>query len=151
MSGDKIRLIRIIRRCFCRRIKRILQIYQGFPVLSAVPNIQDKQTVEHRLYELFPNNFNSSVVDWLDCVVSEIKKVWSENKIPILVGGTGLYIDNLINGTTPVPETSEESRRQTIDLLKEIGVSASHEKLKEVDKETAMRLSSNDTTRVRRA
>ena len=51
-----------------------MQIYQGTPILSAVPSIEDKQIVEHRLYELFPNDFSSSVANWLELVVSEIKK-----------------------------------------------------------------------------
>lgn len=128
-----------------------MQIYQGTPILSAVPTIQDKQIVEHRLYELFPNNFNSSVVDWLNKIVPEIRSVWQENRIPIIVGGTGLYLDNLINGTTPIPETSKKAHQETMKLLSEISVQKLHEKLKEVDAETAARLSENDTTRVRRA
>ena len=128
-----------------------MQIYQGTPILSAVPNIKDKQTVEHRLYELFPNNFSGSVIDWLDKIVPEIRAVWQEGKMPIVVGGTGLYIDNLINGTTPVPETSKEAHNQTMELLEKIGVQALHQKLEDVDKVTAQRLSPNDTTRVRRA
>ena len=128
-----------------------MQIYQGTPILSAVPNLQDKQIVEHRLYELFPNNFRGSVINWLDQVVPEIKSLWQENKVPIVVGGTGLYLDNLINGTTPVPETSEKAHQKTMKLLAEIGVNALYNKLKEVDVVTAQRLSPNDTTRVRRA
>ncbi len=128
-----------------------MQIYKGTPILSAVPTIQDKQIVEHRLYELFPNNFNSSVVDWLNKIVPEIRSVWQENRIPIIVGGTGLYLDNLINGTTPIPETSKKAHQETMKLLSEISVQKLHEKLKEVDAETAARLSENDTTRVRRA
>lgn len=128
-----------------------MQIYQGTPILSAVPNIQDKQTVEHRLYELFPNNFNGSVIDWLNRIVPEIKSLWQENRIPVVVGGTGLYLDNLINGTTPIPETSKEAHEKTMKLLSELGVQNLHEKLKNVDVLTANRLSENDTTRVRRA
>ena len=41
-----------------------MQIYQGTPIISAIPNNEDKQIVEHRLYELFPNIFTGSVVDW---------------------------------------------------------------------------------------
>lgn len=128
-----------------------MQIYQGTPILSAVPTIQDKQIVEHRLYELFPNNFNSSVIDWLNKIVPEIRSVWQENRVPIVVGGTGLYLDNLINGTTPIPETSKKAHQETMKLLSEISVQKLHEKLKEVDAATAARLSENDTTRVRRA
>ena len=128
-----------------------MQIYQGISVLSAAPNTEDKQKVKHCLYEIFPNFFNSSVIDWLDKVVPEIKKIWSEDKVPILVGGTGLYIDNLINGTTPVPETSNQARQQVMELLKQEGVNALHERLKVIDKEIAQKLSPNDTTRIRRA
>lgn len=128
-----------------------MQIYQGTPILSAVPSIEDKQTVEHRLYELFPNDFNNSVANWLELVVSEIKKVWQENKLPIVVGGTGLYLDNLINGTSPIPETSQKAHQQTMVLLSEIGVNALHKRLEEFDEITAQKLSPNDTTRVRRA
>ncbi|MBQ8465448.1 MAG: tRNA (adenosine(37)-N6)-dimethylallyltransferase MiaA [Alphaproteobacteria bacterium] len=128
-----------------------MQIYKETPILSAVPSFEDKQLVEHRLYELYDNNFKGSVINWLDNIVPEIKKVWQENKIPFVVGGTGLYLDNLINGTTPVPETSEKVHKETIKLLSEIGVNALYQKLKEVDLETARRLSPNDTTRVRRA
>jgi len=128
-----------------------MQIYQGTPILSATPNIKDKQKVEHRLYELFPNNFRSSVVDWLNKIVPEIRSLWGANKIPIVVGGTGLYIDNLINGTTPVPETSKEAHKETMRLLSEYGVQNLYKKLQEVDSLTASRLSENDTTRIRRA
>lgn len=128
-----------------------MQVYQGTPILSAVPNIKDKQRVEHRLYEVFPNNFSGSVIDWLDKIVPEIYSVWEEKKIPVVVGGTGLYIDNLINGTTPVPETSKTAHERTMRLLEKIGVQALHKKLKEVDPVMANKLSPNDTTRVRRA
>lgn len=128
-----------------------MQVYQGTPILSAVPNIEDKQIVEHRLYELFPNNFNSSVVDWMNKIVPEIKKVWQEGKVPIVVGGTGLYIDNLINGTTPIPETSAHIRKAVLQEIEKNGIQALYQKLKEVDAITAARLSENDTTRVRRA
>ena len=128
-----------------------MQIYQGIPILSAAPNNNDKQLVEHRLYELFPNNFRSSVIDWLDKIVPEIYKLWAEDKIPVVVGGTGLYIDNLVNGTTPIPETSQAAHEQTMSLLAKIGVQKLHKKLSEIDKVTASKLSENDTTRVRRA
>ena len=69
----------------------------------------------------------------------------------MVAGGTGLYLDNLINGTTPIPETSAAVRQEAAALLREYGVQALHEKLREYDPATAKRLSPNDTTRVRRA
>lgn len=128
-----------------------MQVYEGLPILSAAPSKQDKKLVEHRLYGIFSNDFKGSVVDWLERVVEEIRDVWKEGKTPIVVGGTGLYIDNLINGTTPVPETSRQTHEKTKALLSEIGVNALYDQLKKIDPDTALKLSQNDTTRIRRA
>ena len=128
-----------------------MQIYQGTPIISAAPSEEDKKRVPHRLYEIFSPDVNGSVVDWLNLAVAEIKNCWAEGKMPIVVGGTGLYLDNLINGTTPIPETSVKVRQQVMQKLHEIGVNKLHEELALHDPITANRLSLNDTTRVRRA
>ena len=128
-----------------------MQIYQGTPVISAAPSEDDKKRVEHRLYEIFSPDVNGSVVDWLNLAVEEIKNCWAEGKMPIVVGGTGLYLDNLMQGTTPIPETSANVRQKVMQKLHEIGVNKLHEELALHDPITASRLSPNDTTRVRRA
>lgn len=128
-----------------------MQVYQGMPILSAVPDEEDRQKAEHRLYEIFPPETKGSVVDWLKRAAGEIQALWQEGRLPIVAGGTGLYLDNLINGTTPIPETSEAVKKQVRELLSEEGTQAVHQRLKEHDPKTAARLSANDTTRVRRA
>lgn len=119
------------------------QVYQDTPILSAVPNEVDKAKVPHKLYEIFPASKHGNVVEWLDLAVAEIKKTWEEKKVPIIVGGTGLYIDNLINGTNQMPEV--RSRKPEFDL-KEM-----YEALKEFDFESWKRLNPNDVSRVTRA
>lgn len=128
-----------------------MQIYKYMPILSAVPSDEEKKGILHRLYEVFEPSKNGSVADWLNLAVAEIKNIWAEGKTPVLVGGTGLYIDNLINGTTPIPETNSEIRHQVRKLCADIGSQGIHDILKDCDKETAERLSPNDTTRVCRA
>lgn len=128
-----------------------MQVYKDTPILSAVPNEVDKQGVPHFLYEIFSSSQNGTVVDWLNLAVEEIKKAWGNNQLPVLVGGTGLYIDNLINGTTPIPEADASVRAKVLAMIDELGVQGLHAKLSEIDFETAQRLSPNDTTRVRRA
>lgn len=128
-----------------------MQIYQDTPIISAVPSAEDKAKADHRLYEIFPADVNGSVVDWLELAVTEIRNCWQAGKLPVVVGGTGLYLDNLINGTTPIPETSEKVHREAMALLNEIGVQKLHDRLSEHDAATAARLNPNDTTRVRRA
>ena len=105
----------------------------------------------HRLYEIYEPSFSGSVVDWLEQAVAEIKSAWGQNLLPIVVGGTGLYIDNLINGTTPIPKTAEHIRAEVADILAQKGVQYLHECLAKVDAPSAKRLNPNDTTRVRRA
>ena len=128
-----------------------MQVYKNTPIISAAPNIKEKQLVEHRLYEIYDNIFNGTVVDWLDLAVKEIKDVWAKNQTPIVVGGTGMYIDNLINGTTPIPEVVPDIRKQAYDILQKGGLSALYDELKNMDIKAANKLSPNDSTRVRRA
>ncbi|MBP3346403.1 MAG: tRNA (adenosine(37)-N6)-dimethylallyltransferase MiaA [Alphaproteobacteria bacterium] len=127
------------------------QVYDCTPLLSACPDDRDKRTVPHRLYEIWGIEKSGSVVEWLNLAAEEIRKAWTEEKTPVVVGGTGLYIDNLINGTTPIPETKPEARARVLEMLENDGVQAVHAKLAEVDREAAARLNRNDTTRVRRA
>lgn len=128
-----------------------MQVYQGIPILSAAPGDEERKLAEHRLYEIFPPDVTGSVVDWLNQAAAEIRNVWAEGKLPIVVGGTGLYLDNLINGTTPIPETSAAIKKEVADLLAREGAPGVHQRLNEIDPQTAARLSPNDTTRIRRA
>ena len=128
-----------------------MQVYKNMPILSACPTAEDKTKVEHTLFEIYEPSFNGNVVDWLERAVAEIKNIWRKEKIPVVVGGTGLYIDNLVNGTTPIPETSDKVREEVACLLKEHGSAFVYEKLKSVAPESAEKLNPNDTTRVRRA
>ena len=127
------------------------QVYKYIPILTACPSVEDKQKVSHRLYEIYEPSKVGSVVEWLDLAVEEIKNVWSEGKLPIVVGGTGLYIDNLLNGTSPIPDISDEVRDIVRKQIDEDGVNKMHSMLSVFDEESAKRINSNDTTRVRRA
>lgn len=126
-----------------------MQVYKNTPILSACPSDEDKAKVPHVLYEILDASKNSSVTEWLDLCVAEIKKAWKKKKTPVVVGGTGLYIDNLINGTTPIPETSLAAKEKVSKLLGK-GLEFAYAELLKVDEITAKRLSPNDTTRIRR-
>lgn len=128
-----------------------MQVYQGTPIISAVPSAAEKAKVPHRLYEIYPPCKNGTVVEWLDLAVKEIKNCWQEQKLPVLVGGTGLYIDNLVNGTTPVPGITPQIRAERLQLLQQGGSEKMHRLVATFDPETAARLSPNDSSRVGRA
>ena len=104
-----------------------------------------------RAYGVFPSSKNGTVVEWLVLAAGEIRRIWSEGKLPVVCGGTGLYIDNLINGTTPIPEAEPEVRHKVAEAAAAEGIPALHARLSTVDAVTADRLSPNDSTRVKRA
>lgn len=128
-----------------------MQLYPDTPVLSAIPSPSEQDGIEHRLYGVFPSSKNGTVVEWLILAAEEIRQVWENGKTPIVCGGTGFYIDNLINGTTPIPEVDAEIRQKVAEAASAEGIPALHARLAALDSETAARLSPNDSTRVRRA
>lgn len=104
-----------------------LQIYRDLPILSAQPTAENLIEVEHFLYGILLANEKISVGIWLKMVVEIVKKIQQENKIPIIVGGNGMYISRLINGISEIPEIDEKFRLQAQNLYAEIG----HEKFQE--------------------
>lgn len=128
-----------------------MQIYKDIPIIAATPSINDKKMVEHRLYEIYDCSKRGNVVEWLDLCVCEIKDLWKNNMVPIVVGGTGMYIDALINGVTPIPEVDECVRQEVQSLFKEKGLGFLYNYLTSIDAEMAQRLSENDKTRITRA
>jgi len=104
-----------------------LQIYRDLPILSAQPTAENLIEAEHFLYGILSANEKISVGIWLKMVVEIVKKIQQENKIPIIVGGNGMYISRLINGISEIPEIDEKFRLQAQNLYAEIG----HEKFQE--------------------
>ncbi len=127
-----------------------MQIYQNLKILSAAPTEEEKKQVEHKLYEIYPPSKRGTVVDWLDLAEKEIRKCWEETKLPIVVGGTGLYLDNLINGTTPIPMVSSEIRKE-VEKEAEAGVKELYAVLQKEDGLAAAMLNAADVTRIKRA
>ena len=128
-----------------------MQIYKDIPIIAATPNEKDKQAVEHRLYELYDCSLRGNVVDWLNLCVTEIKKLWAENRLPVVVGGTGFYIDALINGVTPIPEVPAQIRDKIRARLQKDGLDSLYEYLLSIDEITALKIGANDKTRIVRA
>ena len=122
-----------------------IQIYEGTPIISAAPTEEDKAKVPHHLFEIYHPSKNGTVVDWLNLAVIKIREIWKRGKIPVVVGGTGMYIDNLINGTTPIPEIDKDIRSEVVKI------SDLYNWLLENDELGAKMLNPNDTTRVKRA
>jgi tRNA dimethylallyltransferase len=99
-----------------------LQIYQGLGILSSQPTASDQEKAEHKLYSTLKFDQNSSVGIWLKLVESTIKEVWQQNKLPVIVGGTGMYISKLIEGINEIPAIDETIKKNSRDLFDEVGI-----------------------------
>jgi len=123
------------------------QVYRDLPILSAAPGPDELKRADHRLYGMLDGAEPCSAAGWAEMAKREIAEVHASGKLPILVGGTGLYLRTLLNGIAPVPSIDPEVRKQ----VRERSVEENRAKLKELDPEAAERLNPADTTRIARA
>ena len=128
-----------------------MQVYKDIPILAASPSKSDLKRAPHELYGIYDASYRGNVVEWLNLCKDKITNARNNNKTPIIVGGTGLYIESLTKGVTPIPETKDKIRKQVDEMLKNDGLESLYEYLKQIDNETYNRLSPNDTTRIKRA
>lgn len=98
-----------------------MQLYKELPILSAQPSKEDFKLVDHRLYSVLSNSDDSSVSNWLSLAIKEIDSAFKRAKLPIIVGGTGMYISKLIDGINEVPEIQRETRNYVADIFSNLG------------------------------
>lgn len=123
------------------------QLYRDLPILSAAPTDEDERRAEHRLYGVVDAALACSAADWAEMAKAEIRSAHAAGRLPILVGGTGLYIRTLLDGIAPVPPVDPETRQQ----VRAQSVEANRAQLTAIDPEAAERLNPADTTRIARA
>ena len=128
-----------------------MQVYAEAPILTAQPSAADKARVPHQLYGHVSARDSYSVGRYAADAAAALNKARGDGKLPIFVGGTGLYFMALIQGLAHVPPIAPEIRENSRALLAEIGVQALHARLAAVDARTAAQLRPTDPQRVLRA
>lgn len=128
-----------------------MQVYNEFSVLSSRPNNKDLKTVKHHIYAIISVKKNFSTVKWLNLIKKKIKDIIKRKKIPILVGGTGLYFTAITKGISKIPSINNKTRLKLRNLHKKIGQKEFYKKLVKIDPISKNRISSNDTQRTLRA
>ena len=123
------------------------QIYRDLPVLSAAPTDADRTRAEHRLYGVRDGALPCSAADWAELGRGEIARAHGLGRLPVLAGGTGLYLRTLLDGIAPVPPIDPEVRQS----VRSNPVETNRAELARLDPEAAARLSPGDTTRIARA
>jgi tRNA dimethylallyltransferase len=123
------------------------QVYADLRVLSARPSVADEARVPHRLFGYIDSAESCSAARWAADARGEIAAAQAAGRLPVLVGGTGLYLRTLIDGIAPVPEIDPAIRAE----VRAMPVAEAHRALREADPAAATRLAAADTTRVARA
>ncbi len=128
-----------------------MQVYKEIPIITAQPTAEEREEVEYRLYGITSVTERSSAAKWAEMAKDEINAARKENKIPILTGGSGMYIKILMEGIAEVPEISDEVREIVRQQVDKKGIEELHKILMQKDPETAKKLKPGDRQRIVRA
>ncbi len=129
-----------------------MQIYKGMDIASAKPTKEERAGIPHHMMGVVSPETPYSVADYVEDAGKAIADVWNRKKCPILVGGTGLYVDSLLSGTRFIPSPTDlELRKELQAQYDALGGEAMLQKLKAFDPESAARLHPNNNKRIIRA
>jgi tRNA dimethylallyltransferase len=128
-----------------------LQCYRDLEILTARPDAADCARVPHRLYGFLDAAERGSAGSWRDLALAELEAATRAGLVPILVGGTGLYLRALVQGLAPVPDMPRAVRQTALALHRALGGAAFRERLAGLDADSARRLHPADTQRLVRA
>jgi len=128
-----------------------MQVYDTLRILTARPSESDLAEVPHLLFGYVAVSERHSAGKWLEDIGQVLQTVQAENRTPILVGGSGLYLRLLTEGLADIPDIPDEIRKKWQTRLKEIGAEALHGELAARDAAGAARIPPSDPTRIVRA
>ena len=129
-----------------------MQIYRYMDIGSAKVKTDEMQGIKHYLIDEVNPDFNFSVSEFQKRANNYIDEIVKNNKIPLVTGGTGLYLNSLIYNMDFAKSDADNKLRESLRLeLEEKGIDYMHNKLKELDEEAANRIHKNNTKRVIRA
>ena len=128
-----------------------MQVYKQLKILTARPNKKEQKKIKHHMYGFVDLNKKFSTGQWLNVAIKKIKEIKKRKKIPILVGGTGLYFQSLIDGLVKIPEIPIKFRNQVRLSQKKEGQKKFYKKLLKVDPMSKDKFDPNDIQRSIRA
>ena len=128
-----------------------MQVYRDLRVLTARPSAEEEATLPHRLYGHVDAGLNFSAGAWVADAANVLKDARAEKRLPIFVGGSGLYFKALTRGLSAVPPIPVEIREAVRARLERDGVEALHAELARRDATAAERLKPRDRIRIARA
>ena len=127
-----------------------MQIYKELSILTARPSIHDQIKINHHIYGFVKGDIRFNVQKWCEEASTKINYLVDKNITPILVGGTGLYIESLINGIVSIPFIPEKVKKESEKIILKIGKENFFNLVKEHDVDAMKNISPNDIQRIRR-
>ena len=128
-----------------------MQVYKEFSILSSRPSNQELKQTKHHLYGIISVKKYFSAGDWLKITKVKINTCLKKKRIPIIIGGTGLYFNTITKGISKIPNIDIKTRNKVRRLFKKIGYKKFYEKLLKIDPKVKDRILPTDTQRMQRA
>ena len=128
-----------------------MQVYKKLKILTARPNKKEQKNIKHHMYGVIDLNEKFSTGQWLKTAIKKIKEIKKRKKIPILVGGTGLYFQSLIEGLVKIPKIPIKFRNKIRLMQKKEGQKKFYKKLLKIDPMIKNKFDPNDSQRTIRA
>lgn len=128
-----------------------MQVYRDLRLITARPSDEEMAEAPHRLFGFLDATDVCSAARWAKLAADEIAAALRKGKLPIVTGGSGLYVQALLKGFSPVPDVGPLDRQRAQSMLKKQGNEKFHAKLAERDPETAEKLNPGDSQRMVRA
>ncbi len=127
------------------------QVYMHFPIITAQPSCAERAFCPHHLYGFLDTEYKLSAGQWADMALEVARDIIARGKIPIFVGGTGLYFRTILEGIAEIPPVPEHISKELIERCKVAGTAPLHHELAQIDAAYAARIHPNDTQRILRA
>jgi len=128
-----------------------MQIFKEFTVLSSRPTFNQTKIVKHHLYGIITVKKHFSAGEWLKKVKIKINTCVKKKKIPIIVGGTGLYFNTITKGISKIPDIDLKTRNKVRNLYKKLGIKKFYNALIKLDPKSKGRMLPTDSQRIQRA
>ncbi len=128
-----------------------MQIFKEFKILSSRPDISETKGIKHHLYGFISIKRYFSVGDWLKEAKNKIDDILKRKKIPIVVGGTGLYFNSITKGISKIPDLDSKTRNKVRNLYEKIGTKKFYNLLIKLDPKIKGRIIPTDSQRLQRA
>ncbi len=127
----------------------VMQMYEGFNILKAMPSKEEKREIKHYLFGVIKKEIKFTVADWIKLAKEKISEIHKKGKVPIVVGGSGMYLSSAINGLSEIPEIKKIYRYKAEHCYRTKGFDFILKKLLKIDNDFKIEI--NDRQRLIRA